>query len=112
MDGGLFDSAKQVLVRWLCCGQVRNALAIPPRFAASPQAKVLYALAHERSLGEAELVLLTGLSRAEVKQTLDRLIGHNVIRRTLVASTTAPSVDTTPAYSLADAVLKQCGGSR
>lgn len=107
MDGGLFDSTKQALLRWVFRGQERKPLAIPQQFSASPQAKVLYAIACERSVGEAELVLLTELPRHVIKETLDSLMVRNVIRRALVSSTTAPNVDTAPAYSLADAILPQ-----
>lgn len=111
MDRGLLDSTKQVLLRWIFRGQVRKPLVIPQQFSASPQAKVLYAIACERSVGEAELVLLTGLPRQTITQTLASLMGRNIIRRTLVASATTPNVDTAPAYSLADAVLKQRGST-
>ena len=111
MDGGLFDSTKQALLRLIFRGQERKPLAIPQQFSASPQAKVLYAIACERSLGEAELVLLTELPRHIIKETLDSLLGRHIIRRALVSSTTAPNVDTAPAYSLVDAVLKQRGST-
>jgi len=111
MDGGLFDSTKQVLLRLFFRGQERKPLAIPQQFSGSPKAKVLYAIACERSLGEAELVFLTELPRQVIKEALDSLMGRNLIRRVLVSSTTAPNVDTAPAYSLTDVVSQQRGST-